>query len=178
MSDFNITSRYSNALIALSEEKNTFSRAAADIELIFNTLKDSRDLRLMLSSPVIKSVKKIEILTEIFSAHVSQDTLNYIIFIVNKKREDLLFKILYRFLQLKDEKLGLINIDVKSAAKFDEIQMDAMKVKLADYTQKKVRIDFSVEENLIGGFVAKVGDTVLDGSVKQQLKNLKKQLLA
>ena len=53
-----------------------------------------------------------------------------------------------------------------------------IKTQLADYTKKRVRIDFSVEENLIGGFVAKVGDTVLDGSVKQQLSNLRKQFLA
>lgn len=178
MSDFNITSRYANALIELSEEKNVFEKTASDVELVFNTLTGSKDLRNMLASPVIKSAKKIEILKEIFDSYISQDTINFLTFIVNKNREDLLYEIAKSFVQLKNGKLGLVDINVKSAVEFDEAQKDLMKTQLAEYTKKQVRIDFNVDDNLIGGFVAKVGDTVLDGSVKQQLKNLKKQLLA
>jgi F-type H+-transporting ATPase subunit delta len=178
MSDFNITSRYANALIELSEEKNVFEKTASDVELVFNTLIGSKDLRNMLASPVIKSAKKIEILKEIFDSYISQDTINFLTFIVNKNREDLLYEIVKRFVQLKNIKLGFVDINVKSAVEFDDDQKDMIKTQLTDYTKKQVRIDFSVEENLIGGFIAKVGDTVLDGSVKQQLSNLKKQLLA
>lgn len=178
MSDFNITSRYANALIELSEEKNVFEKTASDVELVFNTLTGSKDLRNMLASPVIKSAKKIEILKEIFDSYISQDTINFLTFIVNKNREDLLYEIAKSFVQLKNGKQGLVDINVKSAVEFDEAQKDLMKTQLAEYTKKQVRIDFNVDDNLIGGFVAKVGDTVLDGSVKQQLKNLKKQLLA
>lgn len=178
MSDFNITSRYANALIELSEEKNVFEKTASDVDLVFNTLFGSKDLRVMLESPIIKSAKKIEILKEIFSSYISKDTINFLTFIVNKNREDLLFEIVRRFVDLKNRKLGLVDINVKSAVEFDEAQKDLMKTQLTEYTKKQVRIDFNVDENLIGGFVAKVGDTVLDGSVKQQLKNLKKQLLA
>ena len=178
MSDFNITSRYATALMELSEEKNAFTQVASDIDLVVNTLAGSKDLRATLSSPIIKSVKKIEILKEIFTKHISLDTENFLVFIVNKSREGLLFEIVKRFNQLRDEKLGLVNIDVTSAVEFDDAQKDSIKTKLKDYTKKDVRIDFEVEENLIGGFLARVGDTVLDASIKQQLRNLKKQLLA
>ncbi|MBL1212021.1 MAG: F0F1 ATP synthase subunit delta [Ignavibacteriae bacterium] len=178
MSNFNITSRYAKALIENSEEKNIFEKVSSDVELIFNTLSKSKELRVTMSSPVVNSEKKIEILTEIFSNHISQETLNFLTLVVNKKREDLLFEIVARFIELKDKKLGLVNVHVKSAVDFDESQKEIMKSKLAEFTNKKVRASFDTDESLIGGFSARFGDTVLDGSVKQQLKNLKKQLLA
>jgi F-type H+-transporting ATPase subunit delta len=178
MSNFNITSRYAKALIENSEENNNFEKISSDIDLIFNTLNNSKELRVTMSSPVVKTEKKIDILNEIFSNHVSKETLNFLTLIVNKRREDLLFEIVARFVELKNKKLGLVNVQVKSAVDFDDLQKELMKSKLADFTNKKVKAKFDVDESLIGGFSARFGDTVLDGSVKQQLKNLKKQLLA
>ena len=148
MSTFNITSRYAIALLELSKEKNNFETVSSDVELISSTLENSKD------------------------------TIIFLRFIIEKRRENFLHDILKRFIQIKNEKLGLVNVHVKSAFVLDEEQKNKLKNELANYTKKNVRINFVTDEDLIGGFTAKIGDTVLDGSVKQQLVKLRKQLLA
>jgi F-type H+-transporting ATPase subunit delta len=131
----------------------------------------------MLASPIIREDKKLSIMKEVFENYVSSDSINFIEFVINKGREEFLFPIYKKFIELRDEKLGFINIDVTSAIELSDVQIDLINKKLEDYTGKKVRTKLHTNENLIGGFFIKIKDTVLDASVKHQLELLRKTLL-
>ncbi len=177
MSNINISNRYATALLELAEEKKSLEEIAVDVELVKNTLLGSKQIQLMLLNPVIKSEKKHQILTEIFKGRVSDEILDFILFILKKNREDLLTMMIKRFLELRDERLGIVDAKVLSTIGFSDEQKKKLQQKLEEVIKKKIRITFKEDKNLIGGFIIKVNDTVYDASIKHQLELLKENFL-
>ncbi len=177
MSEFGVSTRYAKALMELVESKNAFDTVAKDMEFALNTLKDSRELRKTIASPIIDPQKKISILTEIFQSRISEISLNFLKFIIEKNRDNLFTDIVSRFIELRDEKLGIINITVTTAVELPDVEKQKMESKLSEFSGKKVRAKYKVDERIIGGFTVKLKDTVIDASVKNQLKTLRKLLL-
>ena len=103
--------------------------------------------------------------------------MDFLKFIVEKNREDLLESIASKFLDFRDKKLGIINVKVISAVPMTEAQKKKLKENYEKLLAKKVRFEFTIDPTVIGGFVAKVGDTVYDASLKNQLEILKKRFL-
>ena len=93
MSELNISTRYATALMNLADEKNQLDQISSDMDLVHKTLHESKELRSVLASPVIKEVKKRDILIDIFSSQVSDESLSFIKFILSKNRQDYLYKI-------------------------------------------------------------------------------------
>lgn len=178
MSVYNVTSRYAAALMQLADEKELVAQISDDIDLVFNTLSGSKDLRSVLKSPVIKEQQKVDILTEVFGTKISKDSLNFLTFVVNKNREDLLYPIVKHFLELRDKKLGLINVQVTSAVDFTTDQIEKLKTKIEAITRKTARFSFKLDEDVIGGFLIRIDDTIFDASVRRQLELLKNKFLS
>ena len=177
MADFRILHRYATSLLESALEKNNLDTITSDIRLLVDTLDQNRQLQLALESPVIKPETKLSILREIFENKVSKDSMNFIEFVIVKRREDLLGSIGKRFLELRDEHLGIANVEVSTAVEFSDEQKRMLETKLEKILDKKVRLNFKTDVNLIGGFIANVKDTLYDASIKHQLELLKKQFL-
>lgn len=177
MSEYNISSRYAKALLQLAEEKQELERVFEDVSTINHTLRDSKELRAMLKSPVVKDQQKHDILDGIFQQHLSKDSLQFLHFIVDKKRENYIYDIAQRFIELYDNMQGIVKANVKSSAELNDEQKDILKKKLVEYTGKKVKARYHKDESILGGFIVRIGDTVLDASVNRQLQLLKERLL-
>lgn len=177
MADFRILHRYATSLLETSIEKKNLDVVTSDIQLLVETLDKSRQLQLMLESPVVKPEVKLNILKEIFSSKISKDSMDFIEFVISKQRENLLNSIGKRFLELRDEYLGIANVFITTASEFTNDQKSLLENKLEKILDKKVRLNFKTDLNLVGGFIAKVNDTLYDASIKHQLELLKKQFL-
>jgi F-type H+-transporting ATPase subunit delta len=178
MTDHKVSLRYASSLLDSTIEKKNLDSVANDMELVFNTLEANSQLNLMLKSPVIKPQVKSLILNEIFKTKITSDSLSFLQFVIDKKREDLLFNIAKKFLELKDEYLGILNIEITSAYDFTDDQQEQIKKKFEFYLNKIIKLKIIVNKNLIGGFIARVADTMYDASIKHQLELLRKQFLS
>ena len=177
MNESKVSVRYANSLLGSATEKGSLNKVAKDMELVYSAIKSSGELSRTLSSPIVKAQIKSSILEEIFKKKISKETMDFLKFVVEKNRENLLESIVNKFLELRDQKLGLVNVNVKSAVVLGEDQKKKLKEKFEKLLNKKVRFNFTVDPDVIGGFVAKVGDTVYDASLKNQLEVLKKRFL-
>lgn len=177
MSDFSISTRYAQALMHVAVERSSLNSISEDVELIHKVLNESKELRSVLRSPVVDEVKKERILDEIFSKKISGDSLSFVKLILSKRRENLLLDISKRFLELRDEKLGVVNIIVLSAVDLTGEQKKSLEKKLAEATGKIVKLKYDLDENIIGGFLLKIGDTIVDATIKNQISKLRKRLL-
>lgn len=175
MSVYRIAYRYANSLMLLAEEKNIFKKISEDADLVFNTLFGSKELRAVLKSPVVKVDVKKSVLEKIFEKKISTETLSFISFVLEKNREDILFDIFKEFLALVDKKNGVVKARVASAVEFDDKLKQKMVVDLEKKIAKKVSAVYSVDSNIIGGFIVRIEDTVYDASVKHQLSLLRKR---
>ncbi len=177
MSEYKVSHRYASSLLDTAVEKNILNNVAADVELVNTVLRSSRPLAMAMSSPVVKPNIKLAILKDLFTSRVNPETMNFLKFVIHKDRENLLESITEIFLQLRDNKLGIVNVKVKSAVEFSGEQKEQFKNNLEKYLRKNVRLHFEIDQSIIGGFVAQVEDTVFDASIQHQLELLKKQLL-
>ena len=176
MSSYNISTRYAKALMELATEKNDLKQVADDMELVFNVIAESKELRIVLKSPVIKTEKKEAILNEIFKSRIGNVSANFIQFVVEKNRENLIYDILKRFRELYYLKINRVEAHIASSVELTEQQKDQLQSSLEQYTKKDVTSIFSIDDSIIGGFVVKINDTVFDASIKQQLNKLRKKL--
>ncbi len=176
MSNLRAAKRYASALMVLTGDSKKPEALANDLLTVQAALKSSRDLRMLLASPVVSKEKKRGIVTEIFKTNIGGDVFGYLQAIIGKGRENLLPEILAEYFLLRDEQLGIISVTVRTAVEFTPSQQQSLSKQLESYTQKKVRVSFSLDKVLKGGFVARVGDTTFDGSVSRQLELLRLRL--
>ncbi len=178
MSISKVANRYADSFLANAIEKGILDEITNDVNFILNVINSSDELQRFLASPIIKTELKKSILREIFADNTSAHTLKFLEFVVDKKREDILIQIFEKFIELKDDYLGIVRLDIKSAFPLSEDLKEILLKKFESIFNKKIEAVFSQEDNLIGGFLVKYRDTVYDASIKHQLEKLKQNLIS
>lgn len=176
MSNLRVATRYASALMELTNEQKKSGAVADDLMIVKTAVDSSRELRALLASPVVPKEKKQAVLRDVFKKKISETVLGYMTEIVVKGRENILGEILSQYFVLRDEQLGIVRVQVKTSVEFSAKQEKDLAKQLEAMTKKKIEVTFSLDASLKGGFIARVGDTVLDGSVKRQLEILKVKL--
>jgi len=177
MANSKVAIRYASSFLDNSIEKKVIDQVSDDLRLIYDAFIASKELVNVMKSPIIKRETKQKVFNEIFASKIGKDAKEYFDFILSKGREDLLTEILQMFFELKDDKFGVANVHVTIAFDLSSDQKSMLEQKFAKMLNKKVRLTFSIDEDIIGGFVAKVSDTVYDASVLHQLELLRKEFL-
>ena len=172
-----VSNRYALSLLSIALEKNMLDTVYNDVNLLINTFNESDELQRVVESPVIRPEMKISILGEIFSRKIDKETLEFIHFIIEKRREEILYPVAKRFVELRNEHLGIVELLVRTAFELSDDQKEMLKERFENILNKKTIMNFKVDINLIGGFIAQVGDTVYDASIKHQLELLKKEFI-
>ncbi len=178
MKNIRVAKRYAQALMSVAEDLKLVDETARDLETIDALLKTSKELRLLVASPIVSVKKKEEIFDALFTPRVGASTRSFLNLMVSKKRESVLPEIIEQFNTLRDEKLGIVTVEVKSAIEFTAPQEQSLQSQLEQYTKKKVRVRFSLDSQIKGGLMVKIGDTVLDASIRRQLERLRERFVA
>ncbi|MCX6138134.1 MAG: ATP synthase F1 subunit delta [Ignavibacteriales bacterium] len=173
MKQSRVAGRYAAALMRLTAEQKRPETVVKGLMTVRQAIAGSRELRRMLESPVVSKERKKIVMAEIFKRKIPTVVQSYLGLIVEKGRENALAEILDRYAVLRDEALGIIAVDVRTALAFSPKQSKSLTQQLEQYTQKKVRVVFSIDKSLKGGFVARIGDTMLDGTIRRQLDILR-----
>lgn len=177
MASSKVAIRYAQSFLDSSIEKNILAKVAEDFELVAQTLNKSNDLLRAIKSPVIKAETKKSVITEVFVKLISKDAFDFLNFVIDKGREEILVEILEKFDSLKDENTGVVKVNVTTAFDFTNEQRNHLQQQFESYLKKKARLTYKVDTTIIGGFIAKVGDTVYNASMVHQLGLLKKEFL-
>jgi F-type H+-transporting ATPase subunit delta len=168
--------RYAWAIFRVAEEVNLTDTVGRDFEFMRNTIRGSHELSLFINSPVINTEKKKNVFRTIFGDKVSDLTMKFILLLTAKNREGLLGEIIGRYAELCDKKQGIINVEIHTAVKISPSQEQNFTRQLESMTGKKVRITFTVDPAIRGGFTVRYDDTVVDASVQRQLDLLRYRL--
>lgn len=177
MRNTRVARRYALALMAAAEEQHSVDAVAADVALLGRLVGGSRDLRLLLASPVVSIQRKRNALHGLLGSRVTPMTLSFVDLLTTKQREVLLPDIVQQFAALLDERLGIVNVDVTTAVDLTQEQQHALTQALEHHTQKKVRVNTLMDPSVKGGLRIRIGDTVLDATVTHKLERLHQHLL-
>jgi F-type H+-transporting ATPase subunit delta len=160
-----------------AEEEHLLEQTASDAEMIAKTVRENRELRLLLASPIIVKEKKKRVLSELFEKKVGRVMVRFLNLLTEKDREGQLLDILEQFLHLFDEKRGILRVEVTSAVDLTKTEKDQLKTRLESYTGKTVVPTFRRDAALLGGFVVRLDDRVIDASLVHQLNLLRDKFL-
>ena len=178
MSATRVAKRYSKALVNLSSKQNNHEQVAKDLKSFVDGLEENPTIMAALSNPSIDREVRKQVLARILSdlkiAGLSADFLS---FLGEKERMAEVAGILEDFQQRMDELAGRVRATVTSAVPLSSQQHEQIKSTLEKTTGKTVILEASVDASLFGGVVTRVGNLVLDGSIKTALSSMKEQLL-
>jgi len=169
--------RYSKALFATALQINRLDKVLDDLREIETLAKRDERFNQILQNPLIPASRKLKIITELFRGRVDDLTINFLSLVTQKKRLDVLLEMIERFAAQIDDYNGIMNGELISAIPVGPEQTEDIRVKIEALTGKKIRLESRVETRLIGGFIIKIRDTVIDLSVSGQLEKLRNKLV-
>jgi len=126
----------------------------------------------------VRPARKEAIFREIFGSRVGKGTMDFLALVIAMQREMHLAEIAEQFALLRDTKTGAVGVSVVAAVALTAPQEQDLAGALGRATGKTVRLRLTVDPSIRGGLVVRVGDTVLDASVRRQLELLKARFIA
>lgn len=171
-----VSKTYSSALFEVAVEMDMVDQILAEYEFVNNSLDEYPDFEGILTSPKVTEVEKKQILEETYGSQISSELLNFFKLLVDKKRSDVLKEAFGDYKVLVDEHKGLIIARVESSVPLDAKEIEALESKLNELTGQTVTVNNVINPDIMGGLVVKVGDKIIDGSVKRKLDSLRHEL--
>lgn len=168
---------YANALLDVCTQAGNTHSIADEVSLFLRTLDENPQLKRVMHNPVIKPEQKWNILKEIFGNTISRRFQDFLELIVMNNRADLLGEVLLLFLKLKDDREGIAKVQLSVQFIPDADQTERIRGNIEKLINRKVILDIKVDNTILGGFVARFEDIIIDASLHHQLEKLKKLFL-
>lgn len=170
--------RYASALLALATEAGTVEKVARDLHDFAKSWQGSKDLRSVFENPSVTVTQRRSVLREIAQSSGMDALLRDTLLLVSDRgRLAHLPEIVDAFDMLAEERSGSVRAEVVTATDMPDAYFEELKKTLERVTGKKVIVSKQVDPSIIGGVVARIGDQIFDGSVKNRLSELKDELL-
>ena len=179
MSVHAVARRYAAALVELAVEENSLDRVAKDLAAVASQLGSSDELQAALANPSFSLHERKKVLEVLITRlGLTKMTSNFLNLLVDKNRIAAFGAIEKAVQERNDALTGRVRAQVSSAVKLDRATIDTLQKHIAKITNKKeVVLTESVDPALVGGIVTQVGDLVLDGSVRTQLRLMRDRLI-
>ncbi len=169
---------YGEALFELAVEEGREDEFLAEITQLKELLKENPDFGKLMNHPKILKEDKLKVLEEVFKGRISEELLGFLYLIVSKDRYSEIDSILDYFIDEVKSLKGIGIAYVTTAIDLSEVKKKEVEERLLATTSfKKMEIHYQVDEDLIGGMVIRIGDRVVDSSVKNKLFELQRELL-
>mgnify|MGYP001194718867 CR=1 FL=1 len=165
--------RYAKALLQLSIEQDSLDQSYIDMTLIKSICVESKDLSLLLKSPIVKTDKKLKILKEVFESKVGKLSMLFINTITNKKREVLLAGIASSFISLYKTHNNIESVKVTTAIPLTTELKSEVSSYIKKYGDKDVELTEEVDKSIIGGVIIRMGDKQIDASLSSEISELR-----
>lgn len=172
--------RYARALVDVVLAPGSVLKledAVAQLRAASQMVAQSTELRIALHTPAIPASRKRAVMGKLLDELGASGIIRNLLFvIIDHRRIGILSDISGAFELALDERLGFLRAEVTSAAALDQQRSAGLESELSRLTGKRMRLRFTVDPELLGGALARIGSTLYDGSLRGQLQNLRRQL--
>jgi F-type H+-transporting ATPase subunit delta len=172
-----IAEPYAQALMSLAQDKNLTEQFGQDIRALQDLLKNSQDLRRFLESPIVQVTDKKAVLQKVLGDNANPYLSRFLLLLIDKRRILFLEEVCQQYLQLLRKLTNTVLAEVTATAELSEEQRQSVTEKVKALTgAQAVEIKTSVDPDLLGGVVIKVGSQVYDASLRGQLRRIRLNL--
>lgn len=172
-----IDKRYADALLELSISEGKCEAYLEEAKVLLQVLEENQELQSLYVNPKITLEEKLQVTENCFGNSFSKEMVGLVSLVVKNGRSAFLTKILECFILEAKEYLGIAIVEVCSARELSSSQLTALKEKILKTTNyKEVEISVAVDSSLIGGMTVRMGDRVIDNTIKTKLDEMTRSL--
>ena len=170
--------RYSLALFELASETNIIENVEENSNAFLDLISNNKDFGNIIKDPTVGSDILMKIINEI-SENSKLETLfvNFLNFLILKRRFFYVQQILKSFNEICSEKRGEIKAEIKSAKELTQEEIKQITDELSNNFKSKIKLNYNHDQSLIGGLVVQVGSTMIDTSIKSKLKQIENRMI-
>jgi F-type H+-transporting ATPase subunit delta len=175
-----VSRNYAETLLSLAERqgdaatRETYGEALAALAQM---VAEDDKIRAYLESPRVEAERKKEVLRKALDGRAPELFVRFVLVMVDKRRAALLGQISAAYRDLVDEMSGRVRAEVTLPHEADEAFRKELTTKLEGMLERSVTAEFRTDPSLVGGIVVRVGDTILDGSLKRRARDLRRRLV-
>ena len=166
---------YSRALFQVAKENDLLDRIHDELGELVNALEEDSDLRLFFFSPYFSSEEKKEGVAKLLE-DADERFVRFLELLAERHRMPVIFRVRRAFDSMWAEENKLLPVSVTSAVELDQSLVDDIGKRISDQTGRRVELSATVDPDVLGGLVVRVGNMVLDASVRNRLEQLRKQV--
>ena len=167
---------YARGLFELARAEGTLDEVEDELFRFARSFESSDELRGVLTDELVPASRRQSIVEDLLGGKATPTTVQLVSLVVGSGRGRELPAIIDRLVQRASSSKNLEVAEVRSAVPLSEDQQDRLKAALANATGKQLNVKVIIDPSVLGGLVATVGDTVIDGSVRARLDQLKSRL--
>lgn len=170
------TEAYARAMVEVARADGHLAGVEDDLFRFARTFEASDELRMALTDPNLPVERRIGVIEELMGGKALATSVALVSMVVTAGQAGSLTEIVDRFVELAASERQHELAEVRSAIALDDDQVKRLAAALGKATGKNVEVKVIIDPSVLGGIVARVGDTVIDGSVRRSLEQLKEQL--
>jgi F-type H+-transporting ATPase subunit delta len=172
-----VARRYATALADVVTARGEAQEVKEELAAWAEMMQSNGQLLEVFRNPTIPYEQKRKVLDALIDrSRVRPATSNFLQVLLQNHRLAELSEVNKRFAQILDERSGVVSAEVTTARPVAQSSQEALRTKLTAMTGKSVRLSFTTDEELIGGIVTRIGSTIYDGSVRNQLQQVRERL--
>lgn len=172
-----IAQRYSDALFSLATEQGVTEKVSAELDGFVVVLARDREIDTFFLSPVVNREEKVRLLRSALESRVHELTLNFLILLIRKRRENIVPIVARQMHDLIDRQAGRKVAAISTPMALGRQQLDELSQRLSVVYDATIIPETKVAPELLGGIVVQVGDRYVDASVSGRLEELRRHLL-
>jgi F-type H+-transporting ATPase subunit delta len=166
-----IADRYASAIFELAAEQNKLDEIGQELKDIAHAIREYPDLARLLHHPLVTPADKIETLLKL-AAGATETTRNFLQVVVDKGRQSALPDIAVAYNTKLDARLKRVQAIATTAVNLDDDARSLLQKQLSEYLAQEVSLETRVDPAILGGVVVRVGDRLIDGSIKGRRREL------
>jgi ATP synthase F1 delta subunit len=166
---------YARSLFEVAKEHDILDEVHEQLGEFVNALNENRGLAVFFFSPYFSSEEKKDGLKRTV-VDANPIFMNFLEALLERHRMPVIFRIKDRFEQLWDEEKRLLPVEVTSSVELDKDTLQSIGKRIGEQTAQEVELSSKVDPDILGGIVVRVGDFVLDASIRNRLNQLRKQV--
>jgi len=170
-----IASVYARSLFEVAQERDKLDVVREQLGQFADALDAERELATFFFSPYFSTAEKIEALGKAL-IDADETIVNFLELLIEKHRMPTVFRVRRAYDRLWEEEHKLLPVQITSAVELDPAMVERIGREVGEQTGRKVELKATVDPDMLGGIILRVGNSILDASIRTRLENLRKQV--
>jgi len=166
---------YARSLFEVAREHGTLDALREQLSQFADALNDNRELAVFFFSPYFSTQEKEDALTRVLDG-ADENFLNFLRLLIENHRMPVVFRIRQQFDRLWEAENKMLPVDITSAIELDAATTESLGRRIGERAGRKVKLAAHVDPDILGGIVLRVGNSILDASIRNRLEQLRRHV--